>query len=95
VYLASSPAPVNILGCLREIEVKMSMSINGVPESISRESYLSLISATGIDPGAIRKLTFAADGIYAVVFAQDADGEKVIDPATGAVKHTVYIPVVD
>ncbi|WP_307076488.1 hypothetical protein [Arthrobacter pascens] len=72
----------------------MTMSINGIPESISREAYLSLISATGIDPGSIRKLTLTADGIYAVVFAVDGDGRKIIEPASGAVKHTLYIPVV-
>ena len=72
----------------------MSKVIEGVPESITRDAYISLIAATGIDPNAIHELSFKADGIVATVFHINASGGKVADKIGDTfLKHHVYIPV--
>jgi len=72
----------------------MSKVIPGVPESITREAYTSLIEATGIDPHAITELSFRADGIYATVFYINEYGAKEADKIGETfLKHNVYIPV--
>jgi len=72
----------------------MSKTIPGVMESITREAYVSLIHAVGLDPHLLAELSFHADGIKATVFAIDESGAKAIDPVEGvAVKHAIYIPV--
>lgn len=72
----------------------MSKTIPGVPESISRADYSSLIAATGIDPKMITELSFKADGISATVFYINKDGAKVADKLGETyAKHIIYIPV--
>lgn len=72
----------------------MSKVIEGVPESITRDAYIALIAATGIDPHAITELSFKADGIVATVFYTDGSGAKVADKVGETfLKHHVYIPV--
>lgn len=73
----------------------MTKTIAGVPDSITRAAYISLFEAAGLEPTATKSLTFGADGIYAEVFAHDERGRKILDPAVGVVKHTIYIPVED
>ena len=74
----------------------MSKTIPGVPESITRAAYTSLIAATGIDPHAITELSFRANGIYATVFYINERGAKEADRIGDTfLKHTVYIPVED
>lgn len=72
----------------------MSKVIEGVPESITRAAYVSLIAATGIDPNAITELSFKADGVVATVFYRNESGAKVADKIGDTfLKHHVYIPV--
>ncbi len=73
------------------------MQIDSVPQEIARESYLDLIRGAGFDVNHLRSLRFATDGIYAEVFATDADGHKIIDSTTGEpepVVHTVFVKAV-
>jgi len=74
----------------------MSKPIPGVPESITRAAYISLFEAVGIEPRQTLELSFKADGVYATVFALDANGVRICD-AENAVfeKHEIYIPVED
>lgn len=71
-----------------------SVSIAGVPESITREAYLALIAAAGLAPENLREIRFTANGIYATVYATNADGAKMLD-GNDIAMHSVYIPVVD
>ena len=74
----------------------MTKVIPGVPESITRAAYKSLIEATGIDPHMITELSFKADGISATVFYINEDGAKVADKLGETyLKHEIYIPVKD
>jgi len=74
----------------------MSKEIPGVPESITREAYIGLFEAAGIKPEQTLQLSFKSDGIYAEVFALDADGKRILDPMVeGFAKHSIYIPVED
>jgi hypothetical protein len=73
----------------------VAMTIESVPESITRADYVSLIAAAGVKPEDTVSLEFRTDGIYAVVFAKDESGNRVVDPADGFCKHTVFIPVTD
>lgn len=78
----------------------MTKQISGVPESLTREEYLSLFRAVGIDPARALSLRFLADGVEAVVFAVDEQGKKILandnedlDAGSGWAKHTIHIPV--
>lgn len=74
----------------------MSITIDGVPESLTRQQYTDLIAAVGFDPHNLASLTFSHVGIHAVVFARGEDGKRVIDEAgEGLAKHDVFIPVKD
>ena len=78
----------------------MTKQIPGVPESLSREQYLSLFHGVGIDPARTLSLRFLADGVEAVVFAVDEQGKKILAndhedlvAGSGWAKHTIHIPV--
>jgi len=72
----------------------MSKTIPGVVNAITREAYVALIHAIGLDPHLLSDLSFHADGIKATVFAIDESGAKVIDLVEGVtVMHSIYIPV--
>lgn len=73
------------------------MDIPGVPESITRAQYQSLLAAIGLpDLDRLRSLEFRADGIYAEVLAVDDAGRTLVDRmANDVVIHRVYIPVKD
>lgn len=74
----------------------MSKEIPGVPESITRASYISLFEAAGIEPRNTLELSFKADGIHATVFAINELGARTIDKSgEGFNKHIIYIPVKD
>lgn len=70
------------------------MNIEGVPESITRADYLSLVAAVGLDVSRVKQLEFRGDGIYATVFAAGPNGERVVE-GTECVTHRVHVPVVD
>ena len=73
------------------------MDIPGVPDKITREAYVQVIKALGLDPDHIRSLEFRVDGIYAEVYAPDEDGKRFLDTAPGSIgrpaTHRIYIPV--
>lgn len=68
--------------------------VPGVPETITREAYLSLVAATGMGPNNLVSLRFTTNGIYALAFVRDADGNMVRD-GNQAAKHRIFIRVVD
>lgn len=73
------------------------MQIDGIPQEIAREAYLELVKGAGFDVRNLRSLRFATDGIYAEVFATDAEGRKIIDATSGEpepVVHTVFVKAV-
>lgn len=70
------------------------MVVEAVPESITREQYVSLVSAVGFDVKDLKSLEFRQDGIYAEVYFRDEEGRMVIDqPAGDVVVNRVYVPV--
>lgn len=75
----------------------MSKTIEGIPESFTREQYVALFDAVGMNPYDIMSLEFRAEGVYAVVFERDGDGERILIDHTGDdggwAKHRVFIPV--
>ena len=72
-----------------------AFTIPGVPQSITREQYLALISAVGLDVRKCRTLEFRTDGIYAEVLDRDENNATRIDRTRDeAIIHRVYIPVV-
>ncbi len=71
----------------------VSKTIQGVPESITRQQYVDLVRAVGFDTAAVMSLEFAVDGIHAIV-KERKDGRDVIDLSrNGVVTNHVYIPV--
>lgn len=58
----------------------MSKSIEGIPESFTREQYLSFFRAAGVEPRVIKTLRFLPDGVEAVVFAVDEQGKRTYVP---------------
>lgn len=49
----------------------MAITIEGVPETISRDDYTSLVSAYGFDPNRLVSLTFGPSSITAEVIVSD------------------------
>ena len=81
--------------CTKSSKNAVTKVIPGVPESITRDAYIELFKAAGLQPWNTKTLTFRADGIYAEIFARDENDVKIVDPIEGMVKHTIYIPVED
>jgi hypothetical protein len=79
----------------------VSITINSVPNFLTREQYCGLTSAVGFDPGDLIELRFAADGVHALVLARMAadgslsdDGKPRLDPkASGRIPGTDVAPV--
>lgn len=77
--------------------------IEGVPESITRDEYLSLFRPFGLDPSNCASVELRPDGLYATVFALDDESKRKIDRVTTSVengiaiggyyKHRIFIPV--
>lgn len=75
-----------------------SVSIDAVPESISREDYVWMLAAVGLNPCDLTEVRFSTKGVYATVFARDAEGRRILDRVDGEdriAKHEVFIPVTD
>jgi len=71
-------------------------TIPGVPESLTREQYMSLVESVGFDGKYLRSLEFRIDGIYAEVFERNEKGNLVLDTKLDEpVINRVYIPVRD
>lgn len=75
----------------------MSKTIEGIPEFLTREHYLGLLAAVGLDPHRISEIRYASDGVHALVFELDEQGRKKYHPGKpgGAHKHRVFIPIRD
>lgn len=74
----------------------MSITIQGVPEHLTREQFLAPLIAIGFDPKSVTELRYAADGVHALVHYRDGNGAKWIDSSKdkgGLHKHRVFIPV--
>jgi hypothetical protein len=69
----------------------MTLTIEGVPEFLTRDQYLALFRSLGFVPEDISELRAAHDGVHALVFVRDADGKRRYPGA----KHRVFIPVRD
>lgn len=75
----------------------MSKTIDGVPEFITREQYLSLFEACGFTPENVYEVRMAPDGVHALVGAKDPEhGGLTLDPSSRPpkfYKHRIFIPV--
>jgi hypothetical protein len=70
-------------------------TVVGVPESLTREQYVSLIESVGFEAKHLRSLEFRMDGIYAEVMDLK-DGKPHIVPDTEELAiNRVFIPVKD
>lgn len=72
----------------------MSKTIPTVPESITREQWVSLFERFGFDVNDTSELRLASDGVHAVVLARDTEGNPVVEGDSFAT-HDIYIPVED
>ena len=79
------------------------VTVPGVPETITREQYLGLLSAVGFEPNMLRSLEFRWDGIYAEVYATDERGARMPEsggwvgdglPSDEPAVHRVFVRVV-
>jgi hypothetical protein len=73
-------------------EAAMPKTIPAVPESITREQWVSLFESLGFNPADTRELRLAPDGAHAVVLARDAEGDPVVEGESFAT-HDIYVPV--
>ena len=72
----------------------MSKIIEGIPESFTREQYVALFDAVGVDPYNVESLEFRAEGVYVVVFECDDQGERILlKNGDGDAKHRIFVPV--
>lgn len=63
----------------------MSKTIPGVPESLTREQYLSFFTAAGIDPSNTVSLRFLPKGIEAIVWERDSEGRRFLANDTSCI----------
>lgn len=70
----------------------MAKTIPGVPESLTREQFLSIFEAINVDPKDCTDLRLAPDGIYVTAIARHPGGQPVIH-GNEIAKHSVFIPV--
>ncbi|KAA0979881.1 hypothetical protein FQ154_01605 [Paeniglutamicibacter gangotriensis] len=73
----------------------MSKTIPGVPESVTREQWLSFFTAAGITPELTKSLRFEPEGIYATVFEAGPEGRRIVTDSNGYAKHEIFIPIND
>jgi hypothetical protein len=75
----------------------MAITIDGVPESISRDKYMELIESIGLDPSKLVHLEFGYHSIRAIVKATDANGKSYRSPVdvNEVAKHEVCIKITD
>lgn len=74
----------------------MAKTIQGVPESLTRDQLAELIGTFGFEPAQITELRIDASGVRATVFETHADGTKVVNlDGSGFAKHTIHISVAD
>lgn len=74
----------------------MAKTIQGVPENITRDQFLGIFTAVGINAEDCTKVELLPDGVHATVFERHADGTKVVNlDGNGFAKHNIHIPVTD
>lgn len=72
------------------------LTITGIPTSIPRSVYLSMIEHLGLESQDLRELTWGWDKITAVVMARNERGEHYVESSTNEVAvHEISIPIVD
>lgn len=78
----------------------MSKTIPNVPDFITHEQYMAMFDAMGIDPQHAFEVRAAHDGVHALVFALDENGQRILDRTPsgdyvneGYRKHRIFIPV--
>jgi hypothetical protein len=79
----------------------MAKVIASVPESISREDYISWFTKCGFIPSNVVSLKFTGKGVYAKVFERDEKGKKMVVGLPGeehtnvarSIVNEVFIPV--
>lgn len=72
----------------------MAITVEGVPESITREQMVEWLASIGIDASHVRLLRVATDGIVVESYALDPSGRRF---AMGdeVATHKVSIRIVD
>lgn len=73
------------------------MDIPNIPESISRQRYMDLLHALGLeDLTCLRSVTLGAKHISVEMMAKDETGHLIVDQlANAVVVHHVAIPIVE
>jgi hypothetical protein len=71
-------------------------TVVGVPESLTREQYVSLIESVGFEAKHLRSLEFRMDGIYAEVMdLKDGKPHFGVGNDVRLATNRVFIPVKD
>lgn len=77
----------------------MSITIEGVPEHITRAQVVELLATLGIDASKVARdggVLIGGEAVRCRVYATDADGHFYVDQTTGEVAmHEVCIPIVE
>jgi hypothetical protein len=78
-------------------ETEPSLTIPGVPESITRAQYLALLEPLGLNLYDLVHLEFGVNGIVAEVKARNAEGKHYVSPTerNTLARHSIVIPVKD
>lgn len=72
----------------------MSKTIEGIPEFFTREQYLGIFEACGVEPAFVKEMRLAPDGVHVIVFATTDDGRRRVDLENRCYyKHRIFIPV--
>jgi len=72
----------------------MAKTIQGVPESITRDQLKEFLNNFGFKPEELTNLNVGPEGVTAVVFERNENGTRKLNTfGDGYVKHVIRIPI--
>jgi hypothetical protein len=71
----------------------VSVTITGVPETITHQQLSDWVAILGVEPASCRSIRADVHGIVAEVYALDGDGRRYVGEDGDVAMHTISIPV--
>lgn len=75
----------------------MSLTIEGIPESVTRQQVVALLETLGLDPSVVTRdgIHIGWEAVTCTVFALDENGRRYADTNGEMVCHEVAVRVID
>ncbi len=74
----------------------MTVTINAVPESLTRSQFVDWLASVGIDPTECQSIVLDRNGIHATVYALNDDGCRYVNPGGDEIAtHIIHVRIDD